>query len=130
MFDDFTLDDTNFLIYAMKAFEKPNAILSEFQDDIKRIKYIKRLIRRYRNGGSLKERLILNHIIILANIFGVEQSVKMLFFKLDKEDYSSLKTFLIYLSYMPDIVSGINGENIRSAEIDVDLNLADVLRKV
>ena len=80
MFDD--LNDENFLLFAMKAYESPTCILSEFEEDLKRIKYVKRLIKRYKTTGELKERLILNHLIILSNVFGTKNSVRMLFYKL------------------------------------------------
>lgn len=124
------LHDDNFLIYAMKVYDKPNVILSEFEEDLNRIKYVKRLIKRYKINGDLKERLILNHIIILGNVFGVEATVRMLFFKLDEEDYTILKTFLLYLDYMPKIVSGINGRNIYSGDISVDLFIGKRLRDI
>lgn len=124
------IHDENFLIYAMKAYDKPNVILSEFEEDLNRIKYVKRLIKRYRINGDLKERLILNHIIILGNVFGVEATVRMLFFKLDKEDYVILKTFLIYLEYMPKLVVGINGKNIHSSDISVDVFIGKRLRDI
>jgi hypothetical protein len=124
------LNDDNFIIYAMKAYDKPNVVLSEFEDDLKRIKYVKRLIKRYRITGELKERLILNHIIILANVFGVEASVKMLFYKLDDDDYDILKTFLLFLNYMPKLVIGLKGKNINSSDISVDIFVAKRLRDI
>jgi len=124
------LCDDNFTIFAMKAYDKPNCIMSEFEEDLKRIKYVKRLIRRYRITGELKERLILNHLIILANVFGVESSVKMLFYKLDREDYDILKTFLLFLNFMPQIVKGIKGNNINSSDITVDIFVAKKLRTI
>ena len=124
------LCDDNFTIYAIKAYDKPNCIISEFEEDLKRLKYVKRLIKRYRVTGELKERLILNHIIILSNVFGVEASVKMLFYKLDKEDFEILKTFLLFLNFMPKIVTGIRGANIHSADITVDLFIAKRLRSI
>ena len=125
-----SLNDETFLIYAMKAYDKPNVILSEFEEDLNRIKYVKRLIKRYRINGDLKERLILNHIIILGNVFGVEATVRMLFFKLDKEDYVILKTFLLYLDYMPNVVTKINGTNIHSSDISVDVFIGKRLRDI
>jgi hypothetical protein len=122
------LCDDNFLMYAMKAYDKPNCIMSEFEEDLKRIKYIKRLIRRYRLTGELKERLILNHIIILANVFGIESAVRMLFFKIDREDYDILKTFLVFLNYMPKTIYGVKGQNIHSADIWVDIFVGKRLR--
>jgi hypothetical protein len=124
------LCDDNFVIFAMKAYDKPNCIMSEFEEDLKRIKYVKRLIRRYKITGELKERLILNHLIILTNVFGVESSVRMLFYKLDKEDYDILKTFLLFLNFMPQIVKGIKGNNIHSGDITVDIFVAKKLRSI
>ena len=124
------LCDDNFTIYAMKSFDKPNCIMSEFEEDLKRIKYVKRLIRRYRVTGEMKERLILNHLIVLSNVFGIEASVKMLFYKLDREDYDILKTFLIFLNFMPKVVSGIRGINIHSADISIDFFVAKKLRTI
>lgn len=122
------LNDDNFMIYAMKAYDKPNCIMSEFEEDLKRIKYVKRLIKRYRITGELKERLILNHLIVLSNVFGVEHSVRMLFYRFDEEDFDILKTFLIYLNYMPKVINGVKGINIHSADITIDLFVAKRLR--
>jgi len=128
MFDD--LNDDNFLIYAMKSYESPNTILSEFEEDLKRIKYIKRLIKKYKLTGELKERLILNHIIVLSNVFGTEAAVRMLFYKIDQEDYHILKTFLLFLNYMPKIVAKIRGEHILSSDVSVDLFVGRKLREI
>lgn len=124
------LCDDNFIIFAMKAYDKPNCIMSEFEEDVKRLKYVKRLIKRYKATGNLKERLILNHIIILSNVFGVEAAVRMLFFKIGKEDYEILKTFLIFLNFMPNTIKGINGNNIHSSDISVDLFVGKRLRNI
>lgn len=113
----------------MKSYNSPNCIMSEFEEDIKRIKYIKRLIKKYRDTGELKERLILNHIIVMANVFGVESTVRMLFYKLEEENYHVLKTFLLYLNYMPKIVYGIRNKDINSSDITIDLAAATQLRK-
>lgn len=128
MFDD--LNDDNFLIFAMKAYDSPNCIMSEFEEDLKRIKYIKRLIKRYKTTGELKERLILNHLIILSNVFGTKNSVRMLFYKTDEEDYDILKTFLLFLDYMPSIVLGIRGKNINSSDVTVNLFVGKRLRDI
>lgn len=128
MFDN--LNDENFLLYAMKCYDSPNAIMSEFEEDLKRIKYVKRLIKRYRATGELKERLILNHLIILSNVFGTKNSVRMLFYKVEKEDYDILKTFLLFLNYMPDLVSGIKDKNIYSSDISVDVFVGKRLRDI
>jgi hypothetical protein len=128
MIDD--LNDDNFMIYAIKAYDKPNCLMSEFEEDINRIKYVKRLIKKYKMTGEMKERLILNHLIILANVFGVEHCVRMLFYKLDKEDYSVIKTFLLFLNYMPNIIKGIKGEIISSSDISIDLIVGRRLRDI
>lgn len=126
------LNDDNFLMYAMKSYDKPNCIMSEFEEDLKRIKYVKRLINRYKTYGGfeLKERLILNHIIVLSNVFGVESTVKMLFFRIEKEHYNILKTFLLFLNFMPKVIVGVNGNNIHSGDITVDLLIGNRLRTI
>ena len=128
MFDD--LNDENFMMYAMKCYTTPNCIISEFESDIKRTKYLKRLFRRYKITKTLKERLILNHIILLNNVFGPEPTSRILFYKIDKRDYDILKTFLIYLGIMPDVIRSVNGKNIISADISVDLHIAQILRQI
>lgn len=124
------LTDENFLLYAMKYYDSPNCIMSEFEEDLKRIKYVKRLIKRYKTTGELKERLILNHIIILSNVFGTRNAVRMLFFRIDEQDYEILKTFLLFLGYMPDIVFGVNGRNIDSRDVSIDLFVGKRLRDI
>ena len=128
MFDD--LNEDNFMIYAMKCYQSPHYIISEFEGDMKRTKYLKRLFRRYKNTGSLKERLILNHIILLNNVFGPEATARILFYKIEERDYDVLKTFLCYLNIMPEIVVGINGKNLSSYEIPMDGNVAELLIKI
>jgi hypothetical protein len=128
MFDD--LNEDNFMMYAMKCYESPNCVMSEFEGDIKRTKYLKRLFRRYKVTKILKERLILNHIILLNNVFGPEVTSRILFYRIDEKDYDVLKTFLLYLGIMPDMIWGINGKNIRSADISVDMNIAEILRNI
>ena len=128
MIDD--LNDDNFLIYAMKAYNAPHCIMSEFESDIKRTKYLKRLFRRYKVTKSLKERLILNHIILLNNVFDPESTARILFYKIDERDYDILKTFLSYLNIMPDMIYGINGKNISTADIPIDVNVAEILRNI
>jgi hypothetical protein len=128
MLDNLTED--NFLIYAMKCYNSPHCILSEFDSDIKRTKYLKRLFRRYKSTKVLKERLILNHIILLNNVFGPVPTARILFYKTDERDYDILKTFLEYLDIMPDEVKGINGVNIHTSEIPLDPNIADILLNI
>ena len=128
MIDD--LNDDNFMIYAVKCYDAPHCIMSEFESDIKRTKYLKRLFRRYKITKSLKERLILNHIILLNNVFGPEHTARILFYKTDERDYDILKTFLSYLNIVPDMIYGIRGKNIRVTEIPIDVNIAEILRKI
>jgi hypothetical protein len=104
--------------------------MSEFESDIRRTKYIKKLFRKYDITKDLKERLILNHIILLSNVFGPEPTTRILFFKFDMDDYSTLKTFLLYLNMMPDVITGINGVNIHSSDILIDMNIANKLREL
>jgi hypothetical protein len=124
------LNEDNFMMYAMKAYNSPHCIMSEFEGDIKRTKYLKRLFRRYKVTKSLKERLILNHIILLNNVFGPEHTARILFYKIDDRDYDILKTFLAYLNIMPDEILGINGKNIYSGDIPLNNDIIEVLRKI
>lgn len=127
-FDDLT--NENIMIYAMKVYDKPNCIMSEFKEDMKRFNYLKRLFRRYSKIGEMRERLVLNHLVVLYNVFGVEATTRLLFFKMSKSDYPALKTYLLFLSYMPDVVRGIKGQDILSSEISVDMVIAEILRKI
>ena len=128
MFDD--LNDENFMMYAMKCYITPNCIMSEFESDIKRTKYLKRLFRRYRKLNELREQLVLNHLIVLYNVFGPEVASRLLFFKMSKEDYPALKTYLLFLSCMPDRIKSIRGQDIISSSIPVDMKIADTLRDI
>jgi len=104
--------------------------MSEFEGDIKRTKYLKRLFRRYKISKSLKERLIINHIILLNNVFGAEATARILFYRTDERDYDILKTFLVYLNIMPDVVYGINGKNIYTGDILINYDIAEILDKI
>jgi len=128
MFENLTED--NFTIYAMKSYNSPHCIMSEFEGDLKRTKYLKKLFRKYKKTKLLKERLILNHIILLYNVFGVEACTRILFYKIDERDYDILKTFLIYLNYMPNRIVGIRGQDIESSSIMIDMDIAEILRKL
>jgi hypothetical protein len=87
-------------------------------------------LRRYKITKNLKERLILNHIILLNNVFGPEATARILFFRIDEKDYDVLKTFLLYLNILPEVIKGIKGSNIITDVIPVDMNVADILRKI
>jgi hypothetical protein len=127
-FDDLT--NENIMLYLAKAYDKPNCIMSEFKDDMKRFNYLKRLFRRYRKMGELREQLVLNHLVVLYNVFGPEVAARTLFFKMSKEDYSALKTYLLFLSSMPEKVKGIKGQDIISSDIPVDMKIAEALRNI
>ena len=122
------LTDETFLIYASKYYDNPQcSSYEEFEEDLKRIQYIKRLFNRYESSGELKERLILNHIIVLYNCFGVN-TTNMLFMKLE-ENQSTLKPFIIKLNFMQDSVS-YNNKTILSSDIPMDPIVVDVLRRI
>lgn len=124
------LNDENFLIYALKFYDTPNCIMSEFENDMTRIQYIKRLMTKYFMSGEIKERLLLNHIVIVCNVFGPEAATRILFYKLDETYYPLLKTFLIYLNIMPEVVRGIRGQDIISSNINLDTRVVECLRKL
>ena len=96
------LNDDNFILFAIKNYENPQAVTKEdFDKDLNHFKYIKRLLKRYKNTGVLKTHLLLNHFIILYNIFG-EAATPMLFFKIEEELWSSMKTFVMFLGKLPE----------------------------
>ena len=103
MVDFSELTPENINMFAMKHYDNPSCVdESEFLDDLKRFKYLKRLFRKYDTSGELKVRLIVNHIIILSNVFGIDATTTLLFFKIEVEHWSLLKTFLVYLHFMPE----------------------------
>ena len=129
IFDD--LNDDNFLMYAMKEYNDVQCTdIEEFYDDLKKIKYIKRLFNVYKNNGQLKERLILNHFIIFYNVFTVQAGTRILFYKIEKDFWPMLKTFLIYLDRMPDKVDSIRGEVILASDIKLDDGIISRLRSI
>ena len=121
------LTDSNYILYAMKAYENPHCMgVEEFQEDLNRTKYIKRLFRKYQRNNVLRERLILNHIIIFCNVFGVQAGIRMLFYKMELDLHEYLKTFLLYLDYIPiHMDAGELFEN-----ITIDEQIANVLRNL
>lgn len=130
MFD--TLDDSNFILFAAKYYDNPSGLgEQEFEDDLSRIRYIKRLLVRYKESGELNERLILNHTIVLYNVFYHEACTRMLVFRLRKY-LSSLKPFLVYLSYWNDDIEpiGIDKEKIIGSDIPLDPYVVKKLRKL
>tara|TARA_R110000851_G_scaffold178804_1_gene325778 strand:- start:39 stop:446 length:408 start_codon:yes stop_codon:yes gene_type:complete len=129
IFDD--LNEKNFLLYAMKEYSNPQCTeVEEFNDDLKKIKYIKRLLNQYVSEGVLKERLLLNHIIVFYNVFPPAAATRILFFKIEEKFWPMLKPFLFYLKLMPeDRIESIMGKEIRTNEILMDQGVIDSLRK-
>lgn len=128
IFED--LNDLNVVLYAAKCYARPNCIDSEFDDDYKRIRYIKRLLHKYRVTGEIKERLLLNHLVVAQNVFGILPTTKMLFVRISDKDYGALKAILTYTSALPNVIKGINGKDINTDDIKIDNNLFDILIKL
>lgn len=125
------LNNDTFLMYAIKHYDNPGCHgIKDFQDDLKRLRYIKRLLGRYRATGNVKERLIINHLIIFYNVFGVDAATRMLFFKIQEGLWPELKTFLVFLNYMPKTVIVSNGLHLPESEIPLDARLVEILRKI
>lgn len=121
------LTEDNFLLFSMKHYDKTSCItVMEFEEDLKKFLYLRKLFLRYKRDNDLKERLILNHIIVLFNVFG-PATVQMLFFKIEKECWESLITFLLYLQRMPPEVPEFN---IKLSEIVVDEKITEALRNI
>lgn len=126
------LDETNFMLYAAKHYDNPSCYDTlEFYEDLSRFKYLRRLFSRYEEAGELKERLILNHIIVLYNLFGVPATTRMLFFKL-REYHTYLVPFLSLLNYLPERVYGIGieGTNIDTKLIVPDSGIESALKEI
>jgi hypothetical protein len=118
----YDFDDDVFLDYAMENYNNPScSSKDEFDEDINRIKYIKRLFGRYNTTGELKERLILNHIIIFYNVFDMEAATKMLFYRMEDKFKPLLKTFLVYLNYLPEDMY---------IQIPMDTKVIQILRRL
>jgi hypothetical protein len=129
IFDD--LSDDNFLMFAMKEYNDIQCTdIEEFYDDLKKIKYIKRLFNIYKNNGQLKERLILNHLIVFFNVFPIQSGTRILFYKIEKSFWPMLKTFLVFLDRMPETIDSIRGEMIRTSDIQLDEGIVTRLRSI
>ena len=126
------LNDDNFMVFAIKHYSNPGCVgMSELEDDLKRFKYLKRLFNRYANTGEPNERLIINHLVLLYNVFG-NATTQMLFYKTEEKHYSYLKTFLVFLNRIPieEVYTKglIPSKNIN--DIQLDEKLVKVLRKI
>ena len=111
------LTDDNFLIYCAKHYDNPQChSTEEFIEDLKRIKYIKKLITKYIESDELRERLIMNHLIVLNNVFGAEHLSKILYLKMKKQ-FKYIKPFLIFLEILPETLYNIGNETIINTDI-------------
>lgn len=118
------LNEDNFLLFAIKNYENPQAVAKEdFDKDLNHFKYIKRLLKRYKKTGELKTHLLINHFIVLYNIFG-EATTPMLFFKLEREMWSQVKTFIMFLNRLPEFPKSYLND------IQIDLNCLEQLQKI
>ena len=96
------LNENNYLLFAIKFYNNPHSLTKEdFEDDLKRIKYVKRLLKRYKATGVLKTHLILNHLTLLFNVFD-DATIPLLFYNLDKDLWPLIKSFLIFLNRLPE----------------------------
>lgn len=121
------INDNTFLLLAMHHYDNPQCVnIAEFEEDLKRFGYLKKLLFRYKEYGDLKERLILNHIIVLYNLFGVI-TTEFLFFKIDEQYWDVLATFLVYLNRMPEKIPEIG---VDLAKLKLDVNVLYELRKI
>ena len=121
------LTNENYLMFALLHYDNPHCIdIKEYFEDVRKLKYIKRLFNRYKEDGVIKERLILNHIISFYNVFENEAATRLLFFRVGKEYHSLLKTFLVFLNKMPDKIN----ENLYSDSIQLDDKIIEILRNL
>lgn len=120
LFDDLT--EENFELFAAKNYNNPQCVdIEEFHEDLARFKYLKRLLRKYTQTGEIQERLVLNHLIILYNVFGIPAANRMVFYRIEEELWPALKTFLVYLNYLPES---------EKVEIPLDQSIVKILRTI
>jgi hypothetical protein len=120
LFDELT--EENFELFAAKHYNNPQCIdISEFHEDLARYKYVKRLLRKYHQTGEIQERLVLNHLIVIYNMFGIQAANRMSFYRIEEELWPALKTFLVFLNFLPED---------EKVEIPIDLKITDILRKI
>ena len=121
------LTNENYLMFALLHYDNPHCVdIKEYFEDVRKLKYIKRLFNRYKEDRVMKERLILNHIISFYNVFDNEAATRLLFFRVGNEYHSLLKTFLVFLNKMPEQVN----ENLYSSDISLDKEIIEILRKL
>lgn len=123
------LNEKNYIRYAMNNYDNPSGGIEEFEEDMARVVYLKRLFRKYQKTGVLRERLILNHIITFYNVFGVEVATRLLFFRVDSDLHYILKTFLVFLDYLPDGNPRFK-VGVDVVSIPMDTRIVEVLRRI
>tara|TARA_Y100000310_G_scaffold342244_1_gene444556 strand:+ start:965 stop:1360 length:396 start_codon:yes stop_codon:yes gene_type:complete len=131
MLNELSVD--NFFLYAAQNYQNPHCRgIDDFNEDLNHIKYIKRLFNRYQNKGVIKINLIVNHLILLYNVFESEAMTKILFFKIPEEQWSLLKPFLILLNRLPESISGVlaDGEIINTVDISLNQDIVSELRTI
>jgi hypothetical protein len=117
-----TLNKRNFELFAAQNYNNPECLdIEEFKEDLARFKYLKRLLRRYELADDLQIRLILNHIIVLYNVFGIESANRMIWYKIEPEHWTYIKPFLVFLNYLPVD---------EKVEVPLDPLIVDLLRKI
>ena len=120
------LNDDNYMMFAMKMYDNPQCKnISEFHEDMNRIKYLKRLLRKYKTNGQLRERLILNHIIIFYNIFEPSAATRLLFSRIEKDLHPYLKTFIVFLNTLPESIPEVD-----LVSIPLDRRIINKLREI
>lgn len=118
------LNEDNYILFAIKYYDNPQAVTREdFFEDLSRFKYVKKLLRKYVKTGELKVDLLINHFIIIFNVFN-DASIPLLFFKLERELWSSIKTFLLFLNRIPDYPKSFLDD------IPIDENCLNILEKL
>ena len=121
------LTNENYLMFALLHYDNPHCVdIKEYFEDVRKLKYIKRLFNRYKEDGVMKERLILNHIISFYNVFEYEAAPRLLFFRVGEEYHSLLKTFLVFLNKMPEQIN----DNLYSSDIQLDDKITEILRNL
>lgn len=122
------LNRDNFMLYAIGSYTNPDCLgMNEFNEDLSKIKYVKRLLKKYRRSGKIRPILLLNHLVILGNVFGPTAAARMLFYKLERDIHPQLKTVLLYLNYIED---GSIFDGIVVSDIPMDDRLAQTLKQL
>ena len=116
------------MIYAIKNYQNPESLgMKDLEDDLKKFKYVKRLLNRSKKTGEVSERLVLNHLVVIYNVFG-SAATDMLFYKIEPEYWPDLKTYLVYLHRMP--LETVVSPGIKETDIPLNTQLIEILRKL